>query len=523
MHPNHSSLAAACSTPFKANAKGAKLAVDTPAWTRSFSSKIQFDGVIGTDGFGVIMFNPSPYNDRASIWYSNDAAQGYNVPLNNQVQYASFASSIDANRTCAFLQNGIAAQSFVSLPFGTDSSMPVPARVASGNLTDPNPSWAPPDIRSRVVSGSYKVTFSGSTLNDQGMFYNFVEPNHENLLGQTVQQYGSVFTSLKPQRAAVRGVVENTVSPVNRKQMELSEGYEDDNFNELQIYTMGFKQGQLQPNTTEAASSTGILMSPCSSVDRARSFTSRPQLFVDCPAYPTDWVQAARAVTSMLYPLSRRNAAVYTQSEVDTAGAATGRTLALANTGTATWVNAPKVVDNMVYSVTLGGSGAAPVRDQVYVWYSPELAQWRYAVPGAPASFVVQAAIAATIQGVVACPPIIAATILQGFQPGTTFHVEAIIHVEYSGRGVQGSTTPCVPDPLHQSIIQQAVSNAREHAAQHEHARPQDAFVHSVVQTAAHHAPDLAAAVIGTVAPEAMPMAGPLINMLQNFSKKRKL
>lgn len=524
-HPNHSSLAVANATPFKPSAKGAKLAVDTPAWTRTYSSKIQFDGVVGADGYAQIMFNPSPYQDRASIWYSNSAATNMSVPFNNMVEYAQFASATGSLRTASFCQPGLAAQCFSSLPFAARDAFGVPANIASATNGAFQSSWCPPSIRARVVSAGYKVSFTGSTLNDQGIFYNFVEPNHENLLGQTLQGYASPFTSLKPQRAAVRGIVENTVGPINRKQMELSEGYEDSNVDQLQAYSLsyGSTSGSLPVDNTPDAAQTGILLAPCSRVDRPQNFSSRTQFAVISPANSSDWIQSARALVSLLYPLSRRNAAVYQQLEQTTAGAALTRTLALSATGIATWVNPPQQIDNLIYSVQLGSSGSSASVGQVFVWYSPEFAGWKYCLPNSPQNFISQSATQANIIGAVTAPPIIAATVLQGFQPGSTFHVEAVIHVEYSGREVQGSTTPCVPDPLHQSVIQQAVMNAREHAAQHEHARPQDSFVHSVIQTAAHHAPDLAMAVISTVAPEAAPTVTPIIGMLNSFSKKRKL
>ena len=408
----------------------------------------------------------------------------------HSVRFTKFGDLNVQSRIQRYNKAGINGKRFSSLPY---SSLAIQPRGAASSYSQlQGSSWTPPALRARVVSASYKATFSGSTLNDQGIFYNFTEPNHENLFGQTLTNYAAAFTSLKAQRIATRGLIENTVVPVQRQQMELSQGYEQNQTSDRLDYSTSYDNGSLVSGegASEAAARTAVLVAPLAAQAVTNDFNPVVNSILQCPASQGDWQMYVKALMTTLYPLSRQNACTLIVPESNNDGTNPGRAFSVAATGILTWT--AQVPEPGIYLCKMGVSGTSFTGPQALIaFYNNANTTWyAFDLLGLPIYQTIAATNATLVAGA-AFPPIIAATVMQGLQPGSTFHVEAIIHCEYSGSQNQGMTQPCVPDPIHQGIILQAVSNARELAAKNEHARPQDAFVQSIVQTAAHHAPEL--------------------------------
>jgi len=99
-------------------------------------------------------------------------------------------------------------------------------------------------------------------------------------------------------------------------------------------------------------------------------------------------------------------------------------------------------------------------------------------------------------------PPILGAIMIQGgtANAGQTFHLEYVVHVEYTGVGVQGRTTVNPSDP-HADAALAAVSHAREYNGKAEHGNVQDFIRHAAAEACTHHGQKVIDGIVDAVAP----------------------
>lgn len=492
MHPTTSHFVAAVADPFQPGARGAKLPAGSPAATLAQGAKLSFDGIIGSDGTACLFFNPSPWSDLASIWYSNNSGSLGFVTFDNTV---AVYSPYSTGPSSALLKQGLNAVGFSGLPYNADAVNGITTSIYGLGQQS---GFTPPTVRARVVSMGVDISFSGTTLNDGGVFYSLVDPVHDNMVGQSQQSYVANFTSMKWQRLAKRKNIRMTILPVTRDQQELSYTYDDCAMSLSPAYfPLQGPAGQAFPNPgagTGLIYTGGILLPISSSSPTLGPITGLRDPIVEM-----------RNQVCLLWPLSRKNACVICQPEIDVNNAAIVRTCTSSGSGLVTWtVNPPAnpnfrqviqaygVSNNLIPTVYFYWTGSA--------WFSLNELGGVMSIGGAT-SF--------RFNSYVAVPPVVAGIFINAgtAMAGQTFHVEAVIHCEYSGLGVQGRTTVTVPDQQTVDVMQAANLHAREstsneviHGVQH--------VASAAVQLASAHMPEVAAGIASSLGvPE---LAGPL-------------
>lgn len=117
-------------------------------------------GQIGTKGVGFVWFAPTLANDRRCVGYSHvDYAQSFigGLPSDTYTTNSAFSpASVDMS----------------NLPYN------------STNLTVATSSAAS-IVEGRIVSASFRVYYTGTTLNQSGQFYAYADPNMDSVVGST--------------------------------------------------------------------------------------------------------------------------------------------------------------------------------------------------------------------------------------------------------------------------------------------------------------------------------------------------
>lgn len=117
-------------------------------------------GQIGTQGVGFVWFAPCLANDRACVGYSHvDYAQPFVAGLPSDVYTANSAFS-PANVNMS------------NLPYTATNLLVTPMNSAS-------------IVEGRIVSSSFRVYYTGTTLNQSGQFYSYADPNMDSVVGNT--------------------------------------------------------------------------------------------------------------------------------------------------------------------------------------------------------------------------------------------------------------------------------------------------------------------------------------------------
>jgi len=115
-------------------------------------------GQIGTKGVGFVWFAPCLANDRACVGYSHvDYAQTFIGGLPTDAYTANSAFS-PANVNMS------------NLPYTANSLL-----VATSNSAS--------IVEGRIVSSSFRVYYTGTTLNQSGQFYAYADPNMDSVVG----------------------------------------------------------------------------------------------------------------------------------------------------------------------------------------------------------------------------------------------------------------------------------------------------------------------------------------------------
>ncbi|ALE29580.1 hypothetical protein [Lake Sarah-associated circular virus-3] len=443
--------------PFRPAAKGACLPTGSCPATYRASAVIRVDGVLGPQGQGIIMVNPSVASDAACLWYSNGSTFTQSpVVIGNSAYVNGTGLTGPVNGLPTLITPGLTQATATSLPFQSDAMFGFNASTAL-----PLPASGPPQVRARIVSCGVKITFSGTTLNDGGVAYCLVDPQHENLIELGINNYLSLFTSCKIQRLSLRDTIALNLAPVTRNQQDLSSAYDE-------VPLGSIFGGSLNG---------GYIYSPFSMPNPTSNFgygyPNVGQSTQSC--VPCDAFNCAKAASTLLYPLSRRNQRVipWTVNNSTTTGLWSG---SVAGGGLITWTSiAPDVgASGMIMSGTVSGLGTIDVEG--VIWYRYDNNSWYFSLTSGvptitPFNFTNWA-----ITGYWCEPSVIGAVIIQAgtAMAGQTFHIEYVVHCEYSGVGVQGRTENIIPDPEGLAGVHAVLDLCRESAGQHERANIKD-------------------------------------------------
>lgn len=446
--------------PSDPRARGAGLLSGSSTSSYKASATFKVDVNMGADL--AVVINPSPFSDGMCLWINtgNSTINAANPVLDNTMTLTAtgaFGSFIVPNTT---------TNSASQLPFSITSGF------RSNAINGYEPSWSPPNVRARVVSACLKATNTSATLSDNGTAYTLVDPQHENLLWQNSYEYFSQYTSCKSVPLTHRTCIEIVMSPVSDKMMQFSEPYED-------VFCSGLGVEPNQGYTTTPSWGGG-------------SNAQNQQ----CPIDP---VANARAVNTLVYPLSRRNQHITwnlyaVQFTVSAAGVITW----VAPSGPPGWFDGCSL-DTDPYTGTLSGTTYA-------VHWNQKSNLW-YLLAGdgsvmARAQATVYSGNLQYLNTTPACLGVI--QIKGGPTDNGTLHLEYTVHCEYIGIAVQGRTTPIVPNPLHQHLLMATLASVRDAHGQESgpthHIHHTESAVKDVVGQVA---PEFADAVICAVCPEA--------------------
>lgn len=145
-------FALAVSDPFDPAARGACIPISASP-TQKVHSFIRFDAVVGTAGVGWVLISPSTANDINSILYTTSTYAG------------TVAVPVSANNV---FFTGV-----------TGAGHNGPYNAASLTSNNGNISY----VNGRVVSAAVRLQYTGTTLNESGLFYCLQDPDHASLSG----------------------------------------------------------------------------------------------------------------------------------------------------------------------------------------------------------------------------------------------------------------------------------------------------------------------------------------------------
>lgn len=144
--------ATAISDPWSPDAEGVCIPTFPSRASMKITSFARFTVTIGTNGVGFAMVSPCLANDINAVWYSSATYAGT----------AANAPSV----TATTIGNGTTpASAITNNPF-TSSQMTAGSETST------------PSVMGRVVSVGVSVQYTGTKLNEGGLIYGLVTPNH---------------------------------------------------------------------------------------------------------------------------------------------------------------------------------------------------------------------------------------------------------------------------------------------------------------------------------------------------------
>lgn len=503
---------AAILDPFDPDAKGCALPSGSCTSSYRQSAVLRVDGVFGADGTAMVTVNPTVCSDVNCLWVTASGSTG-NTSYTQQLNGAGVAAVTATAQGVTVNSSPLTSTAYQA------SSLPFDAVNILGSGSQ---SWSAPQVRGRVVCAGLKITFTGATLQDGGLVYSLVEPTHDNLSGNTTASVMSRYTSTKIQRNALRDTIDMRIFPVTRAQQEFSNAFDDCNLL-LNCGVGTVYNSQLAPGVAATDSINGLVIADM------QTFRGNGGAAPNgAPMIPVNTSQEGRSLMSLLYPLSRRNAGWFTVSKpyLSTNSITVAVT---AETGALTFVGFTPYDWMSGCAIKIDGTATASVpyylgylcKDNDGLWYLHDVNGFRY-------TGLAIAASSFNMKYTVFEPPAYAAVQIGAGSAaaGQTFHVEYIVHVEYTGIGVQGRTQAIVPDGAALDVLHAVVDNAKENHGQSESSNLKHSIVHSFAQYAESAAPS----VIGTLANALVPGSGaavssaanPLLHSVIQSVRKRK-
>jgi len=161
--------ALALSDPFSPSARGACIPIGGSP-SQKIHSFIRFDVVIGTTGTAIVYVMPSLANDMPSIIYTT-STYGGTLPI-----YTT-SGTIGASGVNSALNTGL-TYGFHNGPYTANQTI---GETASGLGT----------TNGRIVSVGLRAQYTGTTLNESGLYYCYHDPGHSSLAGISYFQIGA--------------------------------------------------------------------------------------------------------------------------------------------------------------------------------------------------------------------------------------------------------------------------------------------------------------------------------------------
>jgi hypothetical protein len=162
--------ALAVSNPFATECRGACIPIGGSPSMKTHAYN-RFDVTIGTTGNALIYLTPSLANDMPSIFFTT----------------ATYAGATQS----PFSGGGIIGAAGTTTTLNTGwTSVTHNGPFTAGQLAGSNlPSWG--GVYGRVVSAGVRAQYTGTTLNESGLYYCYHDPAHSSVSGLTVSAIGN--------------------------------------------------------------------------------------------------------------------------------------------------------------------------------------------------------------------------------------------------------------------------------------------------------------------------------------------
>ena len=481
-------LALACVDAFDPKARGCYVPDGDHA--ESYKASATYRGDFTTDSAGrlLVAIAPSPWNDTAQLFVSNGPNQSLAPSLAN-----GDATGIWLCGTSTGLMNGNCI-SLPALPFASNLAFdynPVNSLAGVSNV------WsATPGAFARVVSASVKCIYTGNSLNDGGVMYSFVEPNHDSLENEG-QSYWSQFTSMKHTALTSRAEQEITLFGIRTDMREFSP------YIDLIPQNVSNGLATCYPvSNTQTVCGYAVGHDPINPYANAGNQEPLPM--------EIDIITRAKYVSKTLYPLQRLDSRV----SVVTIGQSS---FSITTDGSG------KVTSAFPFSINYSGCYVIlPSGDPMFFLWSAKDNSWygKYKFGAWATSATVAASTYFYMLYSSPCPLGIIQVNAGTANPNQTVHVEYTIHCEYSGVACQGRMTANPPDKHLTDIVHVAVRTARDLAGQHPGQSVRTMLPQALNKIAKSVSPAVVDAIIGFIG--AGP-AGGTMGMLAGLSGVKRL
>jgi hypothetical protein len=185
--------ALACAEPFHELSYGACIPSGEVPSSQKAHALNHFDGAIGTAGIGWIIVTPSLGNDAVNAFFTTSSYTG------------TVASPLSANNT---LNVGVQTATPSNLPYSS-------AQLFTSTTI------AEPFVSGKIVSLGLRVNYTGTTLNESGMRYCYVDPTHFSVSGMGTAALGTMAQA--DIRMFTRANCEASVSAINADELIMSD------------------------------------------------------------------------------------------------------------------------------------------------------------------------------------------------------------------------------------------------------------------------------------------------------------
>jgi hypothetical protein len=158
--------ALAIADPFHPDARNACLPVYPSVPSQKVTGFGRFNVVIGTAGTGFLSIHPTIANNGGAVMFTN-------------VAYTQ--TSLSWVTATNVLQTGVTVGSMTNLPYNISQ---LDSQYSNGG----------PSVFGRVVSVGVRVTYTGTTLNESGQYYLYMDPSHQNMtiIGNSLTALGNL-------------------------------------------------------------------------------------------------------------------------------------------------------------------------------------------------------------------------------------------------------------------------------------------------------------------------------------------
>jgi hypothetical protein len=165
--------ALACVDPFAPEARGACVPVGS-APSQKTHAFLRFDVTIGTSGAALLYFSPALSNDCASVFYTTSTWTG------STLMPFSAGGTLGASGSSATLNAG-----------WTQGSHNGPYNSAKFITNEVNSTPNDTQVSGKIVSAGLRTQYTGTTLNESGLYYCYHDPSHSSVSGLSAANIGN--------------------------------------------------------------------------------------------------------------------------------------------------------------------------------------------------------------------------------------------------------------------------------------------------------------------------------------------